>query len=91
MLGASLFPEWNNIARPPLVETIKGLPMPSSQLKRAERAIQAIRDQAELPPEAADALQELVDVIRTIEGRLSLLETKGHPHRTEQMELPNRR
>ena len=35
--------------------------MPSSQLKPAERAIQAIRDQAELPPEAADALQELVD------------------------------
>jgi hypothetical protein len=25
-------------------------------MKRAERAIQAIRDQAELPPEAADAL-----------------------------------
>jgi len=33
--------------------------MPSSQLKRAERAIQTIRDQAELPPETADALQEL--------------------------------
>jgi hypothetical protein len=45
--------------------------MPSSQLKRAERAIQTIRDQAELPPETADALQEIVDVIKTIEGRLS--------------------
>jgi hypothetical protein len=45
--------------------------MPSSQLKRAERAIQTIRDQAELPPETADAPQEAVDVIRTIEGRLS--------------------
>ena len=33
--------------------------MPSSQLKRAERSIQTIRDQAELPPETADALQEL--------------------------------
>jgi hypothetical protein len=33
--------------------------MPSSNLKRAERAIQTIRDQAELPPETADALQEL--------------------------------
>jgi uncharacterized membrane protein YccC len=64
--------------------------MPSSQLKPAERAIQAIRDQAELPPEAADALQELVDVIRTIEGRVSLLEGKAHPHPTQQMELPNR-
>jgi uncharacterized membrane protein YccC len=59
--------------------------MPSSQLKRAERSIQAIRDQAELPPEAADALQELVDVVRTIEGRLSQLEGKGHPHPTDQM------
>jgi uncharacterized membrane protein YccC len=57
--------------------------MPSSQLKRAERAIQAIRDQADLPPEAADALQELVDVIRTIEGRVSSLEGKGHPHPTQ--------
>jgi hypothetical protein len=43
--------------------------MPSSQLKRAERAMQTIRDRAELPPETADALQEIVDVIRTIEGR----------------------
>jgi hypothetical protein len=42
--------------------------MPSSELKRAERVIQTIRDQAELPPETADALQEIVDVIRTIEG-----------------------
>ena len=36
--------------------------MSSSQLKRAERAMQSIRDQAELPPETADALQELVEV-----------------------------
>jgi prefoldin subunit 5 len=48
--------------------------MPSSQLKRAERAIQAIRDQAELPSETADALQELVDIVRTIEDRVSTLE-----------------
>jgi hypothetical protein len=48
--------------------------MPSSQLKRAERAIEAIRDQAELPLEAADALQELVDIIRSIEDRVSALE-----------------
>jgi uncharacterized membrane protein YccC len=56
------------------LETLKGFHMPSSQLKRAERAIQAIRDQAELPPEAADALQELVDIVRTIEDRVSTLE-----------------
>jgi uncharacterized membrane protein YccC len=65
--------------------------MPSSQLKRAERAIQTIRDQAELPPETADALQEIVDVVRTIEGRLSVLEAKGHPRSSTEMELPNRR
>jgi uncharacterized membrane protein YccC len=65
--------------------------MPSSQLKRAERAIQAIRDQAELPPEAADALLEIVDVIRTIEGRLSTLEGKGNLRPSAEMELPNLR
>jgi uncharacterized membrane protein YccC len=48
--------------------------MPSSQLKRAERAIEAIRNQSELPPEAADALQELVAVVRAIESRLTVLE-----------------
>jgi hypothetical protein len=57
-----------------LVEYLEGLHMPSSQLKRAERAIEAIRDQAELPLEAADALQELVDIIRNIEDRVSALE-----------------
>jgi hypothetical protein len=72
------------------LRAIKGLDMPSSQLKRAERAIHAIRDQTGLPPETADALQELVDVVRTIEGRLSLLEGKGHPLPTGQMDLPNR-
>jgi hypothetical protein len=48
----------------------------SSQLKRARRAIQSIRDQAELPPETADALQELVDVVR---------------YPTESIALPNRK
>jgi hypothetical protein len=43
--------------------------MPRGQLRRAERAIQTIRDKAEPPPETADALQGIVDVIRTIEGR----------------------
>ena len=73
------------------METIKGMTMPSSHLKRAERAIQTIRDQAELPPETADALDALVDVIRTIEGRLSALERQGHPRPTEAMALPNRK
>ena len=65
--------------------------MPSSQLKRAERAIQTIRDQAELPPETADALQEIVDVIRTIEDRLSTLEDKGQMRPSAEMDLPNPR
>jgi hypothetical protein len=64
--------------------------MPSSQLKRAERAIKAIRDQGELPPEAADALEERVDVVGTMENRVAALETKGRPHPTSQMHLSNR-
>jgi hypothetical protein len=67
--------------------------MPTSQLKRAERAIQAIRDQAELPSEAADALEGLVDVVGTMENRVAALEGlegKGRPHPTAQMHLSNR-
>jgi hypothetical protein len=65
--------------------------MPSSQLKRAERAIQTIRDQAELPSETADALEELVDVIRAVEWRVSALEGKATVRPTEAMALPNRK
>jgi hypothetical protein len=65
--------------------------MPSSQLKRAERAIQAIRDQGELPPETAKALTELVDAVRYIEDRLSALKRKGRPHLTEAMALTNQK
>jgi uncharacterized membrane protein YccC len=65
--------------------------MPSSRLKRAERAIQTIRDQAELPPEMAEALQEIVAVITSIEGRLSTLDGKGHLRPSAEMELPNPR
>jgi hypothetical protein len=65
--------------------------MPATQLKRAERAGERIREQAELPPETAVALQELVDVIRNIEDRLSVLEGKGSIHPTAEMALPNRR
>jgi hypothetical protein len=84
------FSEWNSITRSPLVGTIKGLCMPSSQPKRAERAIQAIRDQVELPPEAAEALEGLVDVVGTMENRVAALEGKGRPHPTAQMDLSNR-
>ena len=60
--------------------------MPRSQLKRAEKAIATIREQAELPPEAADALEEIVAAVRTVEGRLADLERK-HPRPTEQLKL----
>jgi uncharacterized membrane protein YccC len=64
--------------------------MPGSQLKRAEKAIAAIRGQSELPPEAAEALEEIVAAVRAVEGRLADLERKTHPP-TEQMALPNKR
>jgi uncharacterized membrane protein YccC len=50
--------------------------MPSSRLKRAEKAIAAIRDQGELPPETAEALDEIVGAIRAVERRLADLEGK---------------
>jgi len=65
--------------------------MAANQWKRAERAIETIREQAELPPEAITALQEIFDVVRNIENRLSLLEGKGRIHPTAEMGLPNRR
>ncbi len=65
--------------------------MPGTQLKRTERAIERIKEQAELPPETTVALQELVEVVRDIEGRLSVLEGKGRIHPTAEMDLPNRR
>jgi uncharacterized membrane protein YccC len=55
----------------------RDLMMPSSQLKRAERAIATIRDQSELPPETADAIEELVEALRTVERRLAILENGG--------------
>jgi hypothetical protein len=51
--------------------------MPSGQLKRAELSMQTIRDQGELPPETADALQELVDVIRASKGAWRRSKAKG--------------
>ncbi len=56
--------------------------MRNSQIKRAEQAIATIREQGELPPEVADALQELVDEVRAIEGPLSKLAAS--------IDLPNR-
>jgi hypothetical protein len=65
--------------------------MPATQLKRAERAIERIREQAALPPETAIALQELVDVVRDIDSRLSALKSTGRIRPTAEMGLPNHR
>jgi hypothetical protein len=65
--------------------------MPGAQLKRAERAIAAMRARGdELPPETAEALDEIVAAIRTVEGRLAALEGKGKAHPAASMDLPNR-
>jgi hypothetical protein len=65
--------------------------MPANQLKRAEQAIERIREEAELPPKAKIALQELVEVVRNLDKRLTVLEGRGRIHPTAEMGLPNRR
>jgi hypothetical protein len=42
-----------------------------------------------LPPETAEALDEIVAAVRAVEGRLAELEREVHPP-TKQMELPNK-
>ena len=50
--------------------------MPAS-LKRAQRSIQAMQKNQELPPEYAEALKEIIDAIRVIEQRLAVLENNS--------------
>ena len=63
--------------------------MPSSQLKRAEQSIAKMRE-ADLSPEAADALEEIVGAVRSIEKRLTDLDKANAPA-TAAMALPNGR
>jgi hypothetical protein len=65
--------------------------MPANQLKRAEQAIERIRDAQELPPKATIALSELVEVVRNIDKRLTVLEGKGRISPVAETGLPNRR
>jgi hypothetical protein len=54
--------------------------MTSSQLKRAEKAIDTIL-KAGGPPQSAEvglALQELLDVIRSLERRIMTVEANAH-------------
>jgi hypothetical protein len=48
--------------------------MLSTQLRRAERAIEELRGQSELPPAVLDVLQELVDIARSLEARIVIIE-----------------
>ena len=58
--------------------------MPAS-LKRAQRSIQAMQKNQELPPENAEALKEIVDAIRVIEQRLAVLLRTTRANREEAM------
>ena len=66
--------------------------MPGSQLKRAEKSIEAMRADLHTPKtaEATEALQDLVDALRAVESRLAALEGKGRLRPTAEMDLPNR-
>ena len=48
-----------------------------ASLKQAQRSIQAMQKNQELPPENAEALKEIVDAIRVIEQRLAVLENNS--------------
>jgi hypothetical protein len=79
--------DWNNIVRSPLVKTIRGN-------DHAEQPTQAGRARDTNDPNCRlkrRTLQEIVDVIRTIEERLSTLEAKGQLRPSAEMELPNRK
>jgi hypothetical protein len=66
--------------------------MPGSQLKRAEKSIEAMRADPHTPKtaETTEALQDLVDALRAVESRLAALEGKGRLRPTAEMDLPNR-
>src|SRR4030088_3519204 len=53
--------------------------MSGSQLKRVEKAIEAMRADPHTPKtaETTEALQDLVDALRAVERRLAALEGKG--------------
>jgi|HubBroStandDraft_6_1064221.scaffolds.fasta_scaffold4092733_1 hypothetical protein len=51
--------------------------MPATQLKRAQRSIELMQAKGSLLPETVDALKELMDIIRAIEQRLTILENNS--------------
>jgi hypothetical protein len=66
--------------------------MPSSQLKRVEKAIEAMRSDPNTPKtaETAAALQDLLDAVRAVESRLRAFEGHGRLRPTSAMDLPNK-
>jgi hypothetical protein len=59
---------------------VRTITMPSSQLKRAEKAIEIILRGGE-PVQSAEvgsALQELLDVVRSLERRMIVIEGDAH-------------
>jgi hypothetical protein len=58
--------------------------MSIAQLKRAEHAIAEIRESGETG--TANVMQELIDIVRTLEGRIADLEGRAKPSKA--MDLP---
>jgi hypothetical protein len=65
--------------------------MPCEELKIAARAVETIKQRADLPVEITPVLETIIDAMRNIDGRLSVLEGKVRIQPTAEMGLPNRR
>ena len=65
--------------------------MSCEELKMATRAVEKIKQCADLPVEITPALETIIDAIRNIDGRLSALEGKPRIQPTAEMGLPHRR
>jgi hypothetical protein len=50
-----------------------------SHLKRAEQAIEVMRDRGDLSLQLASALQDLIDAIRSVEDRVERTNVAGSP------------
>ena len=60
--------------------------MSNAQLKRAQNAVAEIRENGDAG--TAGAMQELIDIIRTLEGRIADLERIGRAKPAKAMDLP---
>jgi hypothetical protein len=60
--------------------------MSNAQLKRAQNAVAGIRENGDAG--TASAMQELIDIIRTLEGRIADLERSGRAKPSKAMDLP---